>query len=66
VNCAVNGPPQVTEGVTATKSTVDYWSIQGGSTLFHIGTTFLITLPEQGAQRFFRDRVNGSAERPSG
>jgi hypothetical protein len=40
VNCAVNAPPQVTEGVTATKGTVDYWSIQGGFTLFHVGTTF--------------------------
>lgn len=40
VNCAVNSAPQETEGVTATKGLVDYWSIQGGSTLFHVGTTF--------------------------
>jgi len=40
VNCGVNAPPQVTEGVTTTKGTVDYWSIQGGFTLFHKGTTF--------------------------
>lgn len=40
VNCAINGPPQETEGVTTTKGAVDYWSIQGGFTLFHEGTTF--------------------------
>ena len=40
VNCAVNAPPQETEGVTATKGAVDFWSIQGGFTLFHTGTTF--------------------------
>jgi len=40
VNCAVNSAPQETEGVTATKGLVDYWSIQGGNTLFHVGTTF--------------------------
>jgi hypothetical protein len=40
VNCGVNSAPQETEGVTATKGLVDYWSIQGGSTLFHVGTTF--------------------------
>jgi hypothetical protein len=40
VNCAINAPPQVTEGVNATKGTVDYWSIQGGFTVFHTGTAF--------------------------
>ena len=40
VNCAVNAPLQETEGVTTTKGAVDFWSIQGGSTLFHTGTTF--------------------------
>ena len=40
VNCAVNAPPQETEGVTATKGAVDFWSIQGGFTLLHTGTTF--------------------------
>jgi hypothetical protein len=40
VNCAVNGPPQQTERVTTTKGVVDYWSIQGESTLFHVGTHF--------------------------
>ena len=43
VNCAINAPPQESEGVTATKATVDYWSIQGGFTLFHMGTTFEAT-----------------------
>ena len=40
VNCAISAPPQETEGVTATKGLVDYWSIQGGTTLFHVGTGF--------------------------
>lgn len=40
VNCAINAPPQETEGVTTTKGDIDYWSIQGGNTLFHVGTTF--------------------------
>ena len=40
VNCAINAPAQQTEGVTTTKGAVDFWSIQGGSTLFHTGTTF--------------------------
>lgn len=40
VNCAVNAPPQETEGVTTTKGALDFWSIQGGTTLFHTGTTF--------------------------
>src|SRR5713226_2030942 len=40
VNCAVNGPPLITEGVNSTKGVVDFWSIQGGFTLFHVGTTF--------------------------
>jgi len=40
VNCGVNGPPQMTEGVTFTRGLVDFWSIQGGFTLFHVGTTF--------------------------
>ena len=40
VNCAINAPAQETEGVNATKGTVDFWSIQGGTTLFHTGTTF--------------------------
>jgi len=40
VNCAVKGPPQMTEGVTPTRGLVDFWSIQGGFTLFHVGTTF--------------------------
>ena len=40
VNCAVNGPAQMTEGVTSTKGLVDFWSIQGGHTLFHVGTMF--------------------------
>lgn len=40
VNCGITGPPQQTEGVTTTKGDIDYWSIQGGNTLFHVGTTF--------------------------
>jgi hypothetical protein len=40
VNCTINAPPQETEGVTTTKGTVDFWSIQGGHTVFHTGTAF--------------------------